>query len=244
MFARDRRAILNSCDLVIAVSDFIRDAAIDLGVDPTRVVRHYIGVDTRFFDGSATEDSRPTVLFVGRLVQQKGCAHLIRAMSKVQSAVPEARLVVAGAGPEQKRCIDLAASSLRDAEFVGAVSQSEVRSLMARSTVFCVPSHRALTGCREAFGLVYTEAQAMQVPVVAYRSGGIQEAVADGVSGILVDEGDIDALAVAIEMVLTNPSLARRLGHAGRQRVVERFDIDRQGAELGALYARVAAGAN
>ena len=95
------------------------------------------------------------------------------------------------------------------------------------------------TGGAEAFGLVFAEAQAMQLPVVSCTSGGIVEAVADGKTGILVKEREDQALAEALLFLLKNKEARQRMGEAGRERVCKEFNLETQTRQLEGLYCQV-----
>ena len=221
----------------ICVSEHIRRCAIRWGYPPDRIEVLPIGVDV---DAIQPVDmpEQPRILHVARLVEKKGTADLIRAFAEVRTAVPAAELVVIGAGPLRERLADLAkaldvGSSVR---FLGARPHSEVLDWMRRSRVLCLPSVTAASGDQEGLGMVLLEAGAMGRPVVGTRHGGIPEAVTDGLNGYLVAERDIPALAERLITLLRDPQLCGSLGRAGREMVVERFNLRRQTDRLESLY--------
>lgn len=224
--------------LFIAVSKFVRDALLDRGYPTDRVIVHYIGVDTEFFAPRTCADGRDFVLFVGTLVENKGCMDLLRAMVSVQSRHPEARLVVVGDGPLKSQLIDSSRSLGVQAEFLGVQPPAVVRDLMASARVFCVPSVPVSSGGSEGFGLVFLEAQASGTPVVSYTTGGIPEAIEAGETGFLCAPGDWAALADNIGRFYAASDLWQRFSSAARERVVTRFDVRSQTAVLEQLYAR------
>ncbi len=120
-------------------------------------------------------------------------------------------------------------------EAVGFVPPAELGPYYARAAVVCVPSRR------EGHGMVAREAMAHGRPVVATAVGGLVEAVADGETGLLVESGDVPALRAAIERLLGDPDLRRRLGAAGRARAAERFSWDAYVAAALEVYAEVRA---
>jgi glycosyltransferase involved in cell wall biosynthesis len=176
---------------------------------------------------------------VGRLVEKKGCEHLIRAMGRVRGACPGVRLVIIGEGPLQTQLQQLAKQECPKTTFLGARSAHEVREWMNRAAVFCVPSTTARNGDQEGFGLVFSEAQAMGLPVVSFASAGVPEAVADGETGFLVPERDEAGLARNITLLLTDKQVWQRFSTAGSARVRSQFDLRRQTRVLEEIYASV-----
>jgi colanic acid/amylovoran biosynthesis glycosyltransferase len=231
-YLKGRRRLQKEGALFVACSAYVRSRAIERGYPADRTVVRYIGVDVARFTPPATGRREPIVLFVGRLVEKKGCRSLIEAMAEVQRRYPKAELMVIGDGPLRADCEELAAARLIRCRFLGAQSPAVVQEWMARATVFCVPSVVAASGDAEGFGIVFIEAQAMGLPVVSTKSGGIPEAVDDGHTGLLVAEGDHQALAEAILKLLQDDELWQRFSIAGRRRVVENFNLARQTERL------------
>jgi len=240
LWLRRRTAVFEQAALLLANSTYTRDCLLRLGAPPARVVVQHVGVDTaQFVPTPDTSRSPAEVLFVGRLVAQKGIHTLIRAMAIVQATVPDAHLAVIGDGPERAAAEHLARTLGIAAEFRGPRPHDEVRRAMATATVLCGPSTVSATGQREALGLVFAEAQACGLPVVACRSGGVPDVVIDGAGGLLVDEDDADGLAAALVRILGDPELAARMAQAGRAHIVEHFDLATQSAALAEHYHRV-----
>jgi colanic acid/amylovoran biosynthesis glycosyltransferase len=238
-FVRRRNHLIEQTHLFIAVSSFIKRKLLCKGFPEDKVVVHYIGVDTEFFSPNPELPRSRTVLFVGRLAQKKGCEYLLRAMSKVQIADPQAKLVLIGEGPLRSDLDKLARGMSLNALFLGAQTPEIVREWMNRSSVFCVPSVTAENGDAEGFGMVFAEAQAMALPVVSFNSGGIPEAVEHGVTGLLSAEKDWEGIAESIEFLLSNSDLWRRMSLAGFHRVRDHFDLRRQTPKLEELYRKV-----
>ena len=116
--------------------------------------------------------------------------------------------------------------------FPGTASPAEIRDLLARSWLFVAPSITAQSGDAEGLGMVFLEAQALQTPVVSFRSGGLVEAVEEDVTALLSEEKDIAGLADNIASLLENSNLRHNMGLAGRKRVAEHFDLRTQCAKL------------
>jgi colanic acid/amylovoran biosynthesis glycosyltransferase len=243
-YIRHRSRLRDNGDLFIAVSDFIAKKVVEMGLPEEKLRVHYIGVDLNQFQLPAAFSPEKRVLFVGRLVEKKGCAFLIDAMAEVQKQVPDAELIVIGDGAERPTLEARAQRSLRNYKFLGAQSPEAVTKWMQTSTVFCVPSITATDGDTEGFGIVFAEAHACGLPVVTFASGGTSEAVEHGVTGFLGAERDSRFLAEAVLKLLKNPDMLLAFRHAARRRTEEKFDLQKQTAGLERIYEDVIASRN
>jgi glycosyltransferase involved in cell wall biosynthesis len=230
-YLKHRKALWARAQVFVCISEFIRRKALARGFPEDKLWVHPIGIDVDFFRPDAARMRQPLVLFVGRLAEVKGCAHLLRAMRHVEAQIPEARLVVAGDGPLRRELEAEARITLQRCEFIGAIGADDVRQWMRQAAVVAVPSD-----AREGFCLVACEAQAMQIPVVGFAGPGLLESVADAETGLLLPQRDAGALAAAIITLLRDEALAARMGAAGRRRVEQRFNLKRQTALLEAKY--------
>jgi colanic acid/amylovoran biosynthesis glycosyltransferase len=231
-YLRGRAALQKKGALFLACSAFIRNRGLALGFPAERTIVHSIGVDIDRFQPRIDRARDKTVLFVGRLVEKKGCGNLIEAMAVVQRRCPAAELVVIGDGPFRTQYeVQATARGVR-CRFFGSQPPGVVRDWMARSSVFCVPSVVAASGDAEGFGMVFIEAQAMGLPVVSTRSGGIPEAVRHEETGLLVRENDPHALGLALLRLLEDPGLWHHFSIAGRRRVVRHFNLAHQTSRL------------
>jgi phosphatidyl-myo-inositol dimannoside synthase len=238
--------LLRGAKSVIAISQFTREAVLDLGVTPERIRILYPGVDAERFtpDARHLKPDTAVILSVSRLADMyKGHDTTIRALPLVQAKVPGARYVVAGGGP-LREYLGRVAQSVgveRDVEFLGDVPDDALVDLYRSADVLAVLSREsASVGGAEGFGIVCLEAGACGVPVVAGRSGGLPDAVQDGVTGILVDPLDIGAAAEAIVALLGDPERARRMGAAGRAAVLDHFTWDHMAREARKLFEEAA----
>jgi glycosyltransferase involved in cell wall biosynthesis len=239
-----RRALLRRRgSLFIAVSDFIRRKVIALGYPAERVVTHYIGVDTDRFAPEGGVEREETVLFVGRLIEKKGCEYLIRAMAPILEQNRAVRLVIIGDGPQRAALEDLQ-RELRapGIEFRGAVDSSVIKAEMARASIFAAPSVTAASGDSEGLPIAICEAQAMGLPVVATKHSGIPEIVEEGVTGFLAPERSVEELRAAIGRILEDAVLRESLGKAARERAVASFSLRKQTAVLERIYDAAAQG--
>ena len=186
------RAILRRMSVVLAVSNALADDARGLGAHDVRVVPN--GVELPEAVGEEAEP--PEILFAGRLSREKGILELVE-------AARGHKLVVAGDGPLRDRVPDA----------LGWVPPHELASRYARAAVVACPSHR------EGFGLACAEAMAHGRAVVASDVGGLRDLVDDGETGLLVPPRDVQALRAALERLLADPELRRRLGANAREQV-------------------------
>lgn len=240
----------------IGISKFTCQSMIDGGLPAGRIAMVYNASDaTRFNPATAntgTLRSRlglnqdvPLVGLVGRFTVWKGHLDLVTAFARVRELVPGARLVLVGrvsaddaAGEDSyvsqiKRRI----SELNITDAVHWVEWvTDTPGVMKDLDVLAMPSWE------EPFGLVVTEAMAMERPVVGYASGALPEIITDGVDGLLVPPRDTEALAMALASLLGDPERRAAMGKRGRQRVVTDFGPRRQADEVAALYRVVAQG--
>jgi glycosyltransferase involved in cell wall biosynthesis len=204
--------LLRAADAVLVLSERAAEFLVDDGVDPMRLRVVALGVDLEPGGGErrpAATDRRPTVVFAGRLVPEKGVHELIEALG----SLPEVGLLVVGDGPE-RRSLEAAAAAMGMADrirFVGAVAHADVHAYLRDADVVVAPSWF------EERGRVLLEAMAAGTPVIAARSGGPVETVKDGVNGLLVPPRAPKALAAAIARVLSDDRLAAALAAAGRR---------------------------
>jgi colanic acid/amylovoran biosynthesis glycosyltransferase len=226
----------------VCISDFLRRRALESGFPERKLRTHYIGIDTNFFTPYVPEYGahlRKSVLFVARLVEKKGCTHLIQAMHQVQSRFPDARLVIIGDGPERSSLEAQARSLGVQCDFRGAQPSSVVRQEMHSARVFCVPSVTARSGDSEGLGIVFAEAQAMGVPVVSSLHGGIPEVVSDGVTGLLAPERDHEQLAQHIIRFFSDDTFWSDCSRKAVSWIADKFDLKKQTAYLEEIYRDV-----
>ncbi|MEO1400864.1 MAG: glycosyltransferase [Cyanobacteria bacterium J06635_1] len=234
-----RDAAFQRADQILAVSGFIRDQLMARRCPASKIRVHYIGVDLERFRPDQAITREPIVLFIGRLVEKKGCAYLIQAMARVQQTHPEASLVVIGEGPLRLQLEALAAQTLKRYQFLGQQAPDQVRHWLNRAMLIGGPSIVADSGDTEGLGMVFAEAQAMQVPVVGFATGGIPEVVHHGETGLLVPERDVNALGQAILDLWEHPEQRQRFAMAGRRHIEQNFDLHRNTQALEEIYDEV-----
>ena len=234
------RSYLTRClagaDLLLPVSDFTAErlnglvakrsqvrierlrARVDLDrftpeTDPSRVRRRLgIGPESKM------------ILCLGRLVPRKGVDRLIESLPSIAERVPEATVVVAGTGPEEKRLRSLSGRTPGRVIFAGRVPDHQAPAYYAAADVFALPVEDRWFGLDvEGLGVVLLEAAACGTPCVTGRSGGTPEAVIHGVTGLVTDAGRHDDLVEALVRILEDEDLARAMGRAGREHVTRNF---------------------
>jgi phosphatidylinositol alpha-1,6-mannosyltransferase len=195
-------------------------------------------VDTDVFspqaDGSAVRKrhglvDRPVVVCVSRLMPRKGNDVLIRGLAAVQRRVPGTVLLVVGGGPDMQRLQRLVvdAGVADSVRFTGSVPWAELPAHYAAGDVFAMPARTRFGGIDvEGLGIVYLEAAATGLPVVAGRSGGAPEAVRHGETGLVVEGRDVGAVSSAVADLLGDPVRAAAMGKAGREWVEQQWRWD------------------
>jgi phosphatidyl-myo-inositol dimannoside synthase len=181
---------------------------------------------------------RPVVVCVSRLVPRKGQDMLIRALPAIRQRVHGAALVIVGGGPYQSSLRRLADrfGVAEHVVFTDGVPGDELPAHHAMADVFAMPCRTRGAGLDvEGLGIVYLEASASGVPVVAGRSGGAPETVRDGETGVVVDGWDVGAIAASVGDLLSDPDRAARMGKAGRRWVVENWQWHTQAERLSGL---------
>jgi phosphatidylinositol alpha-1,6-mannosyltransferase len=161
---------------------------------------------------------RPLVVCVSRLVARKGQDVLILAMERIRRRVPGATLLIVGGGPYLSTLERLAAGApAGSVVFSGQVSEEDLPRYYAAGDVFAMPCRTRRGGMDvEGLGIVYLEASAVGLPVIAGNSGGAPDAVRDGETGFVVDGGDEREVAARLVELLLDKALCARLGRAGR----------------------------
>ncbi|MGW6334981.1 glycosyltransferase family 4 protein [Nocardia rhamnosiphila] len=239
------RVIGDHTDVVTYVSKYTRRRfAAAFGPD---AALEYLppGVDTETFrpDPAARAElrkryglgDRPTVLCLSRLVPRKGQDVLLVAMHRIKERIPGAVLVIAGSGPYEDRLRGFAdALGLADdVVFTGRVPAAELAAHHTLADVFAMPARTRGAGLDvEGLGIVYLEASATGVPVVAGTSGGAPETVLDGKTGRVVDGRRADHVADAIADILADRDAAAEMGTAGRAFAERQWRWDTLGARL------------
>lgn len=187
---------------------------------------HFAPVDATILRESLGLTGKRVIVSVGRLVHRKGQDYLIEAMSAIVQEIPQAHLVLVGEGPYREHLVKLVQKYSLDGyvTFIGRIQYAELPKYICLGDVFAMPSRSRFRGLEvEGLGIVYLEASACGLPVIAGASGGAPDAVIEGVTGVVVDGQDSAAIAVAAINLLNDPELATKMGRAGRDWIVEKW---------------------
>ncbi len=230
-----RRFLFRQARVITATSHFLAD-----------VTRHYtdkevhvvpFGVDCQVFRPAERINmtSPITLGFVKHLRVKYGPEHLIRAMEIIVRRHPRTRLLMVGSGELRSQLEELTGQLglTRNISFLGPIEHHRVPEILENVDIFAMPS------IREEFGVAAVEAQAMEIPVVATRVGGVPEVVRDGVTGILVEPYNSEQLAAAIIELIENPEKRKEMGKAGRKYVLSHYRWEDNAALMDDLYKSV-----
>lgn len=238
------RLILRHASSVTTVSRYTKDKIINCGVPSDRIhvihpCPHINGTEssetlTQPSSQQPMSVDQKILLSVGRLIERKGFDTVIRALRRIQEAVPQTHYIIVGEGPYKKTLQSIAVQLgvQHSVTFVGQCTDQELRAWYQRCDVFIMPSRELENSDTEGFGIVYIEASSFGKPVIGSTAGGISDAVVDGQTGFIVDPEDITMVADACTRLLTNTMLAEQFGSTGQQRVREIFQWKVQAAQL------------
>jgi phosphatidylinositol alpha-1,6-mannosyltransferase len=245
------RRIARGNDVVTYLTEFQR-VRLDRALHGlTALERLTPGVDVETYhpevDGSAVRarhglSDRPVIVCVSRLVPRKGQDMLIRALPTIRRRVPGAALLIVSGGPHRAKLEALARAEgvASDVVFTGSVRWEELPAHYAAGDVFAMPCRTRGAGLDvEGLGIVYLEASATGLPVLAGDSGGAPDAVREGETGYVVGGSDVPAIAGRLADLLSDPARARAMGAAGRAWVEKEWRWETKAAQLTELLGEV-----
>jgi glycosyltransferase involved in cell wall biosynthesis len=248
LFARDQENVsrqLALADGVVTVSQYhrqyIRNLCPRLSLEDIRVV-HY-GVDLEEFSLApiSAQNGRVRIISVGSLLEKKGHEYLIEACARLAQQGYAFQCLIVGMGPRQDALqARIDNYGLHDCVFLlGGKTQDEIRELYRKSDLFVLACVVARGGDRDGMPNVLLEAMSMQIPVITTAVTGIPELVRDRENGLLVPQRDALALAGAIEQLIKDQTLRRRLAKEGRQTVLSEFDIHKTADQLASTFHEI-----
>lgn len=254
------RRILGRASAIIANSDFTADLTrallrelscpgdarvhvVNPGTDPVRF-RYDAAGAARWRDTVGTRG--PVLLSTARLVPRKGIDTVLEGLADVVRGFPDVVYLIAGSGPDRARLdrmvreLDLTAH----VRFLGTIAEADLPGLYSAADLFVLPVREEPDDDEvEGFGIVYCEAAACGVAVVAGASGGTSDALRDGETGVLVPPSNPAALSEAIVGLLSDPARRKKMGERGRAAVEEYYNWDRAAAQAWAIIESIAASA-
>jgi len=230
--------IYNGAATIIANSRNTKRLLLEIGVHKDKIHIIHPGVDAEWFraEGKAGLAIRrrhglgicPVLLTVGRLQRRKGQDMVIKALPRIQKNFPSVKYVIVGIGDEEAylRRLTYEVGVSDSVIFAGQVPDIEMAAYYAACDLFVMPN-RQIDEDIEGFGIAYLEAAAMSKPAIGGKNGGAVEAILDGVTGLRVDGDQIEDIAAAVILLLSDSEKARMMGENGRRRVEEEFSWEK-----------------
>ena len=248
LLAHRYRRLFTIAGGVIVKSRPMVERLAELGASRDQILISPSGADAALFHGSQPQAASPVLLAVGRFVAKKGPLLTLQSFHRCLqrwngNGAEDPMLWMVGEGPllsEARRFVDQSGME-NSVVFVGACSQQEVAERMRQVRAFVQHSLVASDGDSEGNPVAVMEAQLSGLPVIATRHAGIPEVVLDGETGVLVAEGDVDAMADAMLTLLEKPMLAQQFGQAGQKRAREHFTVEHHLRDVTELLLRVGA---
>jgi phosphatidylinositol alpha-1,6-mannosyltransferase len=237
------RRALRQATLVTSISRYTVEHLREMGIEEERIRLLYPGVEPDDWRATGNErairerfglEGMRVILTLARLIPRKGQDTVLRALPEVLRRAPDAVYLIVGGGPHEPALRRLAAELGVEerVRWAGSIPNREAVDYYHAADVFAMPNRRMPDGDIEGFGLVFLEANACGLPVIGGRSGGAVDAIADGISGYLVDPGSPAELAERLVYLLAHPDRAREMGLAGRARVERSFTWRASGEAL------------
>jgi glycosyltransferase involved in cell wall biosynthesis len=211
---------------------------LEMGCDPATISVQPMGVDLRQqFVPDPGVGKRTDLVFVGRLVEKKGVATLLEALSLLKTDFPALKLAIVGDGPERKTLQAMAdeIGVTGQVEFAGAVENSQVPGWYQSARIAVIPSVVAADGDQEGLGLVAVEALGCGCATIVSDLPALGDVVTDGENGLVFRAGDAQDLATKIRRIMSNNALYEQLVHNSNRSVAAKFDWQ----EVGRAYLEV-----
>jgi colanic acid/amylovoran biosynthesis glycosyltransferase len=230
----------HDADIILAMSNDMRNDLIRLGCPPSKIIIHYYGIDlSRFKYVDRSPNRQPiSILFVGSLAEKKGIDTLLRAFIRIERLRPEVHLRIVGTGG-LRSCLEkqVNAAGLADrVSFAGFVDHKLLWKEFNAAHIFCHPSRTQQDGGKEGIPGTIVEAMSTGLPVVTTDHAGIPEMVIDKEHGFVVSEKDRDAIITPLLTLIDNPELCLRYGQQAAKRANAKADARLQTAKLESIY--------
>lgn len=227
------REMGRSADLFGYLGEFTRRALLRtipeeklIHIAPGIDIEHFTPGDNKKLRHSLGLEKKKVIVSVGRLVHRKGQDRLIAALPKIRESIPECRLLMIGEGPYREHLEKMVKENgVEDyVQFIGRISYELLPEYLRVGDLFAMPSRSRLFGLEvEGLGIVYLEASAVGLPVVAGDSGGAPDAVINGETGYVVSGNDVDEIAQRCIEILSNDSLRESMSVRGRQFAIKQW---------------------
>ncbi len=237
IYNRRRADLWREAALILPVSDFIKGELAAAGCPPEKMTVNYNGADAGRF---APGEKAKLILFAGRWVEKKGVDTLVSAVIGVREKLGGWRVRLVGDGELKPQLEARLKAAGMEVELPGWVSPADMPREFAEAMIVCVPSQRAATGDAEGLPTVCIEAMLSGCAIAATRHAGIPECVKDGVTGLLVAEGDHAALGERLVRMTSDVQATQAMGDAGREVALKDFNLERQSARLQDLLMGIA----
>ena len=228
-------------DFFLPISNRWKKELISLGCPEDKIEVHHMGIDPNrytYVQSRIGQRDKIRVLSIGRFVEKKGIRYGVEAVGRIIRKHPEIEYWIAGDGElrgEVESVIDQ--MNLRqNIRLLGWRSQEEILDLITNSDIFLAPSVTSKDFDQEGIPVALMEAMAMGLPVISTHHSGIPELVADGVSGCLTPERDVNSLADALSFIIEHPGIGAEMGLKGRQIVEDHFNIEKLNDKLVKIF--------
>lgn len=228
------KKVLQNSEKIVTISNFTKKEITSLGIPDYKIIKISPGInttdlniptDTEKIKSQFFLQKKKIILTVGRLVERKGQDMVIKSLPEVLKRVPETAYVIVGYGPYLDQLKELTKKlKLQDKViFTGALDNKTLLSFYKLCDVFIMPS-RPVKNDFEGFGIVFLEASFFAKPVIGGKSGGVEDAIIDNQTGLLVNPSDKNKISQSIIKLLTNENLAKKMGEEGKKRVEKEFN--------------------
>lgn len=232
---RIKKYTMNQVDMFICHTKLAQKCLIKEGVSADKISFISLGVDLTVFKPKLMEKSYDfRILFVGRLVEEKGILDLYKAFKEIAKTEQEVVLKIVGAGPFEKKLRSLVQEDGLDKKItIEQKSYQEMPQVFQCADVFCAPSKKTKVW-EEQLGMVFLEAMASGLPIVSYKTGSITEVI--GNAGLLAEEGNISELTTLIIQIIRAKDLGRKNGTIGRERAERLYDCKKTRDKIYKIY--------
>jgi colanic acid/amylovoran biosynthesis glycosyltransferase len=228
-------------DLFLPISERWENRLVELGCGENKILVHHMGIDCgklSFNMSKSGNGKHVRILTIARLVEKKGVEYGIRAVTELSRKYNNIEYNIVGDGPlrDNYTCLIQESNMSDKINLLGSKVQQQVYNLIATSHIFLCPSVTSTDGDQEGIPVALMETMMAGLPIVSTRHSGIPELVQDGVSGFLVPERDVDALAEKLIYLIEHPEIWSEMGRAGRAFVEANYDINKLNDRLVEIY--------